>query len=102
MWTRSNAPWQRTIVWSRSRSRRAASSGMLRIFRTPDRSRLSNVASGGSPGRRESSIAAQLHGAEHLQRAEHVHEVLEPKGFALAFLAFDQIHWHFDDRLAAM
>src|SRR5213592_2627862 len=100
MCTRSKAPWQRTIFLSRRRSLRAARSGMVRIFRAPDRSRFSEVSGSGSPGLCESSIAsipAELHSAQHFQRAQHVDDVPETERFARALLTFNQIHRHFDD-----
>ena len=102
MCTRSKAPWQRTMVLvaqplpERSPARRRG-----RIFRAPDRSRVSavSVAAARSPGRRVSSSRAPLErGAQHSSVRSTSTTFLQAERLALALLALDQVHRHFDVR----
>src|SRR3954463_3297654 len=94
-WTRSKAPWQRTMVrsrnWLRTRARSASGTTFWR--------QLSGGASAPATGRlgdtvRRSVMAAPLERAQPRQRLPHIDEILHPERLALAFLPFDQVHGH--------
>src|SRR5690349_19855742 len=94
-WTRSKAPWQRTIVRSRNWLRTRASSGSGTILWRQWSGGVSAPATGriGVTPRR-SVMAAPLERVQPRQRPPHVDEVLHPERLALAFLPFDQVHGH--------
>src|SRR5438132_6065391 len=81
MWTRSNAPWHRTMVLSGCDARVRASSPTGTILLRAATSLTS---------------APPLQRRNQLERPEHIHEVLHAKRLALALLPLDQIHWDFD------
>src|SRR3954468_17844757 len=113
-WTRSKAPWQRTMVrsrnWLRTRARSASGTTFWRQLsggasapatgRIGDPGRRSVMAgppAGRAPPRagmgntvRRSFRAPPLERAQPRQRLPHVDEILDPEGLALAFLPFDQ------------
>src|SRR5262245_10860883 len=99
MCTRSNAPWQSTMVLSASRALSWVRSCRDTIFRDVERSRL--VVSTACPDRFESSIAAPLDGADQLQGAQDVDDILHAKGLAFTLLPLRQIHRHLEDAVGA-
>src|SRR2546430_12510526 len=90
------------MVLSRSRSLIVVKSSRETILRALERSRRKDsLRDGGPSGCRDSIIAAPLYGAQHSDRAQHIDDILESKGLALALLSFDQIHRHFHEGLRA-
>src|SRR3954462_8508475 len=92
-WTRSKAPWQRTMVrsrnWLRTRARSASGTTFWR--------QLSGGASAPATGRigdtvRRSVMAAPLGRAQPRPRLPPVDEILHPERLALAFLRVAQVH----------
>src|SRR5437762_1031383 len=90
------------MVLSRSRALSAVKSSRETILRALERSRRKDsVRDGGPSGCRDSIIAAPLFSAQHSDCAQHIDDILESKGLALALLPFDQIHRHFHKGLRA-
>src|SRR4029079_15375093 len=97
MCTRSNAPWQSTIVLFRSSLRRRGKSDTGTIFGW--RRRAGSPAGGAeAAGVRVSLMTPPLERHEQSQRLGDVDEVLHAKRLALALLALDQIHGDFEVR----
>src|SRR5262249_2439169 len=93
--TRSNAPWQSTIVRSRNWLRMRARSASGRIFCFQPSAAASAALTGriGETTRR-SLMTAPLERVDQRERAPHVDEILHPKRLALAFLTLHQVHRH--------
>src|SRR5436190_20675968 len=98
MCTRSNAPWQRTMVRSRNCWRMFERSASGTTF-----SRHRSVVA--APARwedaaapRRSLMTAPLERGQQPQRPPDVDEVLHAEGLAFSLFTLDQIHGHFDIR----
>src|SRR5215471_20896365 len=94
-WTRSNAPWQRTIVRSRSwlRMRARSDSGTIFCFQ-PSAAGPAPVTGRIGDTRRRSLMASPFERVDQGERAPHVDEILHPERLALALLPFHQLHRH--------